>query len=243
MSGKTVLQKRTNAHLEKYLARKGDFDRRRRKLKLDFDTLYRLFADGVSSADIARRAGVSRPRVSVIYEQHFQDLFGISDLERRAKREHERRIKASSRLARAIEKDRVLRAIIKSAQKAGSERRIAPVLTTRPGRNAREGFRHRAVLVDGRPEPVHHLRAVHMAPRSRAYARTTMRRGTLERAKWAIFYIDAASHRRRILRCRSAKLLKALFSPGRERRDIYIPLDQAPNHPRYDFLIDEDNWG
>ena len=236
-----MLQRTGGSPLDAYVARKRAFDRRRRKLHLRFDTLYELFARGLSAAQIARRAGVSRPRIDRIFDQYFGDLFGVSGLERRRLREKELRADAARRLARAIADDPVLTALAKSAAKAG--RRISPILCPRRG-EPRKRFRRRAVLVDGKNvELVRHVRNAQVWPGGIAYATTSIARKSLESARHVIFYIDVASHRRRVIRCRCAALLRALFPAGVKRRHIYIPLDERPEAPRYDFLADVDNWG
>jgi hypothetical protein len=237
----TTVRTATTIRIEDYLSNKSRFDRRRRKLKLDFDALYRLFADGVSSAEIARRAGVSRPRINLIFKQYFRDFFGMTDLERLRRREKQARDAAMRRLVEEIEKDRVLEAVAKSAERGG--RRVAPILAKRRG-EPRKRYRHRAVLVDGRDvEPVHHLRNAQPWPGGITYATTSLSRKSLESSKWSIFYIDVPSYRRRVLRCRNAKLLRALFPAGVQRKHIYVPLDGRPEDPIYDFLADENNWG
>ena len=176
-----------------------------------------------------------------IFDQYFGDLFGVSGLERRRLREKELRADAARRLARAIADDPVLTALAKSAAKAG--RRISPILCPRRG-EPRKRFRRRAVLVDGKNvELVRHVRNAQVWPGGIAYATTSIARKSLESARHVIFYIDVASHRRRVIRCRCAALLRALFPAGVKRRHIYIPLDERPEAPRYDFLADVDNWG
>jgi hypothetical protein len=58
---------RARLHLSKkrrraYLAAQSQFNRRRRKLRVGFARLLDLFASGVSKAEIARCAGLSRTR-------------------------------------------------------------------------------------------------------------------------------------------------------------------------------------
>lgn len=60
--------------------------------------------------------------------------------------------------------------------------------------------------------------------------------------KRTIFVIDVPRYPRRVIRCRSDKLLKRLFSAGQQRVSVYIPLEQSLENPRYDFLADENNW-
>lgn len=238
-----MLQSTAATRLELYRASKAEFERRRRAIRADFDTLYSQFTGELSSAEIARRAGVSRARIRVIFDRYFSDLLGTSILERRQKRARELNENAAHRLVRAITRDRVLSAIFRSADRAKRKRRIEPIISRR-SRDPSKCFRHRAVLVDGREvEPVHHIRnAQRFSPGGIAYATTSLSRKSLEEAQWIIFCIDVASHRRRVLRCRCADLLKALFSAGDRRRQAYIPLDRRPDNPRYDFLADEDNW-
>ena len=78
-----MLQKTVSFRLDVYLANKAGFERRRRKIRLDFDALYSLFASNLSFARIARRVGVSRPRIDKIFQDYFQELIGVSGLERR----------------------------------------------------------------------------------------------------------------------------------------------------------------
>jgi AraC-like DNA-binding protein len=226
-----------------YLARKEKFNRLRRTTKLSFDALHRLFASELTSPEIARRAGVSRPRINRIFDDYFADLFGMTAFERRKAREDKIRQTQIRQIAETIAGDRVLNAIWKSARKVGSRRKIKPVLTMRRGRNLYKRFRHRAVLVDGRPEPVHHLRSERIWPRGgQAYAVTSVTRRELEESTHTIFFVDVPGHRRRVLRCNSARLLRAVFPRGAIRRNVYIPLGRPPSEPVYDFLADEDNW-
>jgi hypothetical protein len=229
------------SRLETYLARKRAFDRRRRKVRLDFDTLFGFFAADASGAQIARRAHVSKERINFIFNRYFSDLFGMTALERRRRSERRSRDDAVRRLAHAIRKERVLAAIRNSAENARPKRTIAPVIGKK--RDVTR-FRHKAVLVDARSvESVHHIRTVRFSRRGTiAYACTTLQRTTLERLKRTIFVINVPHYPRRIIRCRSDKLLKRLFSAGQERVSVYIPLAAAPENPRYDFLADENNW-
>jgi AcrR family transcriptional regulator len=239
-----MLQRAAGSGLAMYLAGKAAFDRRRRKSRLSFDALYGLFASDLSYAEIARRAGVSRPRINRVFDDYFRDLFGMSGLEREQRRQAGARQSAARRLAQAVAKDRILNALLRSVERAGRGRRIEPIICKR-GRDPVKRFRHRAVLVDGRQvEPVHHLRRKRVWPAGGiAYAVTSLSRKALEGSPWTIFYVDVPSHRRRVIRSKSAKLIKALFPPGVARRNIYIPLGRSPEAPRYDFLADEDNWG
>jgi AraC-like DNA-binding protein len=226
-----------------YLARKQKFNRLRRTAKLSFDALYRLFASDLTSPEIARRAGVSRPRINRIFDDYFADLFGMSAFERRKAREGKIRQRRTQQIARAIAGDSILNAIWNSARKVGSKRKIVPILTMRRGSNPSKRFRHRAVLVDGRPEQVHHLRSERIWPRGGGvYAVTSVSRRELEGSTHTIFYIEVPGHRRRVLRSNSARLLRALFPRGANRRNVYIPLDRPPSEPVYDFLADENNW-
>ena len=235
-----VLQVTAQSRLDQYLSQQLEFNRRRRKLKLDFDTLYRLFASGMSSRQIAKRAGVSRPRISLIYNQYFRKLLGITDLQRMKRQLGAARMETWTRVASEISKDRVLRAISRSAAKAGSA--VEPILLERRG-EPRKRFRHRAVLVNGRSvELVYHLQNAHTWPSGAMYATTSVSRSSLESCHWCIFFVDPPSQRQHFIRCRSRDLLKALFDTKTRKTTVYIPLGHRPTLPRYDFLADEDNW-
>src|SRR5262245_60490931 len=67
---------------QKFAVRKQKFNRLRREAKIDFDEFYRLFANGFAFSEIARRAGLSRPRVDLIFADYFSDLFGMTGLQR-----------------------------------------------------------------------------------------------------------------------------------------------------------------
>jgi hypothetical protein len=239
-----MLQSTVASRLDIYLANKAKFERLRRKARLDFDALYSLFQSDLTSGEIARRVGVSRPRIDRIYDDYFSDLLGMSGFERRQRREDQLRETGVRRLARAVSKDRVMTALLKSVDKANRRRRIEPIICKR-GRDPVKRFRHKAVRVDGRAiEPVHHIRNKKICPSGgTTYGVTSLSREELQASTWSIFYVDVAPFRRRVIRSRSTKLLKALFPPGVERKNIYIPLDRKPEEPRYDFLADEDNWG
>ena len=133
-----MLQTAVASRLDAYLAKKAEYERRRRKIRVDFDALYSMFAADMSSARIARKAGVSRPRIDHIYEQYFRDLFGMTGLERRQRREEELREHGVRRLAKAFAKDRVLRASRPTAPSAGarSSRSSASAGATRPSGSA-----------------------------------------------------------------------------------------------------------
>lgn len=238
-----MLQRTVAPRIETYLARRDAFNRRRRKIRLDFDALHGLFANGLSSAEIARRAGVSRPRMDRVFDDYFGDLFGTSGLQRRRTREQEARVKTLRGLAQAIAKDRLLNALRQSAARARRRRTIEPIVLTRRG-EPRKRFRHRAVLVDGRDvEPAHHIRNRKLCPSGgTTYAVTSVTRRELRQSAWTIFYLDVRHHPRRVIRCRNVDLLQALFPPEVARKNVYIPLDRRPSLPRYDFLADEDNW-
>ena len=161
-----------------YLANKAKFNRLRRKSRLDFDTLYQLFSADLTSSEIAKRAALSRPRVNLIYKQYFSELFGMSDRERRERREDRLRQTKANNLARVIAADRVLTAVFKSAEKA--KRRIEPIIYRR-GLNLSRRYRHRAVLVDRKDiEPVHHVcNARQFYPGGIHYGVTTLYRNRL----------------------------------------------------------------
>ena len=220
--------------------KKAAFGRRRRKLRLGFEALQRLFASDVSFAQIAEKAGVSRTRIQHIFNDHYSDLLPFSATERRRKREAERRSLALEKIHQAFLRDGAMRAIVRSAAKAG--RKVEPIIFKREGDPTR-CFRHRRVLVDGKEEPVHRIRNARLLRGERiAYGSTPLTREELKRHRHVIFHVDVPSHRRRVLRCPSARLLKQLFPAGVDRRDVYIPVSGRPDNPRYDFLADEDNW-
>ncbi len=224
-----------------YRDSKAAFERRRRKLRLGFDALHRLFAADHSFDRIAAKAGVSKTRVRHIFGQYFRQAFRVDALERRLAREAERRRQAVDRIVRAFRRDPVMRAVAASASRHG--RTVGPVIH-KMERNVSRCFRHRAVLVDGVDvESVHHIRTARK-PRADgvSYGTTTLTRACLEQSTWIVFYIDVPHRRRRVIRCRSRKLLRAVFSGAGTRRDVYIPVHGVPGKPRYDFLADEDNW-
>ncbi len=220
---------------------KAAFERRRRKLRLGFDALHRLFAADHSFDRIAAKAGVSKTRVRHIFGQYFRQAFRVDALERRLAREAERRRQAVDRIVRAFRRDPVMRALVASAGRHG--RTVEPVIH-KMERNVSRCFRHRAVLVDGVDvESVHHIRSARKPKADGvSYGTTTLTRACLQQSTWTIFYIDVPHRRRRVIRCRSRKLLRALFSGAGTRRDVYIPVHGVPGKPRYDFLADEDNW-
>jgi hypothetical protein len=236
-----MLQRADTSRLRAYIARKHAFDRRRRALRLNFDTLYGFFSSAESGAHIARRAGVSKERINFIYNKYFSDLFGMTARERQRHIEQKLREDAKQQLADAARKDRVLAAIRISAERARPKRKIEPVVRRK---HESAQFRHKAVLVDGKNiESVHHIRTRRLSRRGTiAYGSTTLYRTTLETLKHTIFVVDVRYHPRRIIRCRSDRLLKTLFSARQERASVYIPLEHPLENPRYDFLADEDNW-
>ena len=167
-------------------------------------------------------------------------LTGLERLRAREAKVRERRLRL---IREAIDHNRILKALKASAKKAGSKRKIEAILTHRQSSDSPRGFRRRAVLVDGLVEPVHYLRAERrLRGRGKASTATVLSRTELETSSWVIFFIDVPGHRRRVLRCKSKGLLRALFPWGSQRRSVYIPLDRRPANPRYDFLADEDNW-
>src|SRR5262245_32080422 len=119
-----MLQKLSVSRQELYLANKERINRLRRKAKLSFDALYRLFASGMTSPEIGRRAGLSRPRVNRIFDDYFADLLGMTALERRKAREGKAREARMKRITKAIAVDPILNALRKSARKVGSRRKI-----------------------------------------------------------------------------------------------------------------------
>ena len=122
-----MLQRTDTVRLKAYIARKRQFDRRRRTLRLDFDALYAFFSSAESGAQIARRARVSKERVNLIYNKYFSDLFGMTGLERQRNIERKLREGAEQLRARDIGRDRVLVAVRSSAEKARPKREIQPV--------------------------------------------------------------------------------------------------------------------
>jgi hypothetical protein len=236
-----MLQRGVSTQLDDYLARRRDFNRRKRKLRLGFDALYRLFASKASGAEIAKRAGVSKERINFVYNHHFSDLFGMTALERLRNLEREAKRSALRRLALAVERDRAIKLVRESAGKAPTKPKVEVV--TRTKHQTAEGFRHKAVRVTGRIESVHHIRKSRRGGRRRRnYASTTLYRTTLEKVNWTIFVVDVSGYAVRVIRSKSKKLLQAFFSSNQERASIYIPLEEPPEQPRYDFLRDENNW-
>ena len=236
-----MLQRTDTARLKAYIARKRQFDRRRRTLRLDFDALYAFFSSAESGAQIARRARVSKERVNFIYNKYFSDLFGMTGLERQRNIERKLREGAEQLRARDIGRDRVLVAVRSSAEKARPKREIQPVFREK---HAIGEVLHKALLVDQRNiESVHHIRVVRFSRRGTiAYGSTTLYRTRLEACKRTIFVIDVPHYPRRVIRSRSDHLLKSLFSAGQQRVSVYIPLERWLANPRYDFLADEDEW-
>jgi hypothetical protein len=236
-----MLQRTDTARLKAYIARKRQFDRRRRKVRLDFDTLYGFFSSAESGAQIARRARVSKERINFIYNKYFSDLFGMTALERQRNIERKLREGAEQLRARNIGKNRVLAAVRNSAEKARSKRKIQPVFREK---HAIGKFLHKALLVDDRAvDSVHHIRAVRFSRRGTiAYGSTTLYRTRLEARKHTIFVIDVPHYPRRVIRSSSDHLLRCLFSADQQRVSVYIPLEKPLANPRYDFLADEDRW-
>jgi hypothetical protein len=236
-----MLQRDKSPHLDDYLARRRDFDRRKRRLRLGFDALYRLFASKESGAQIAKRAGVSKERINFVYNHHFRDLFGMTALERLRNLELEAKGSALRRLALAVERDRAIKLIRESASKARTKPKVE-VVTLQKHQVAR-GFRHKAVRVRGKIESVHYLRKARLGGRRRLdYASTTLYRSTLEKVDGTIFVVDVPGYAVRVFRSKSRTLLQSFFSQRQERASVYIPLEGTPANVRYDFLADEDNW-
>jgi hypothetical protein len=241
--GMAKLRKMPASWLDAYLAKKRAFNRRR-KSRIDFDTLYELFARGATSAEIAKRAHVSKERINVIFNHHFSALFGMSALERRRRREQAWQENRARQRALRIRNDRVLVAIRKSAQSAKKKKRIDVVLITKA--SWIKDYRHKAVLVENKSaESVHHIRKARRrrSRRKILYGGTTLYRKILEHSAWTIFVIDVPHYSQRVIRSNNQRLLNTFFSRGQARVAVYIPLDGQPENPRYDFLADEDNWG
>jgi hypothetical protein len=238
-----VLERSTGSQIRAYLERKAAFNRHRRKVKADFDKLYRLFESDLSFKKIAEVAGVSKPRIVEIFRLHFAQFFSVSGSKRRRDIAKRRKDEVANRVARLISKDPVLNAIKASAARAKRKRTIEPIILNRRGPPPKR-YRHKAVLVDGRHvESVHHISTAQVYPGGGlAYGTTSLFRRRLENSSWSIFVIDVPKYRRRVIRCKNLQLLKALFAGNEERRSAYIPLNGRPENPRYDFLADEDNW-
>jgi AraC-like DNA-binding protein len=228
-----------------FMAHKAAFEQRRRHIRMSFERLFELFAKGLSIAEVARRAGVHRSRLSRVYTRYFGPLFGTATaLDRRREQEHARRERTAQRVVKVVARDRVITAIRSSAAEAKSGRTVESILLARSG-PATKHYRHRAVLVDGRDvEAVHHLRNVKRArrPGGLAYSVTTLHRARLARGRWTIFFIDAAGFPRRVIRSKNSDLLKVFFAEGQTRVAVYIPLDGRPDRSRYDFVKDEGRW-
>jgi AraC-like DNA-binding protein len=213
----SVPERTIGSRVQLYVQRRAAFNRRRRKNKIHFDKLYRLFASDLSFEQIAETAGVSRARLRDIFNLHFKDLFGVTGLERRREREKRRRDETLSRVARLISQDPVLKAIKASAAKAKRRRTIEPIVLDRRGEPIKR-YRHRAVLIDGKHvEPVHHIRNARVFSRGGlAYGTTSLSRRRLEDATWIILCVDVPNYRRRVIRSKSARLLKAAVSEKRK---------------------------
>jgi hypothetical protein len=237
-----MLQITGASRLESYLRRKHAFNRRRKKLRLNFDKLFDLFMTEADSAEIARRGHVSKERINFIFNRYFGDLLGMTALDRRRRKEQELRDNAAREVAAKIAKNRLLIAIRQSAQRSGLKPRIEPVIGAKRGRVA--GIRRKAVLVNRKSiESVHHIKKSRPSGNgSRMYGSTTLYRSTLERSGWTIFVVDVPHYPRRVVRSRNTRLLRSFFDDDRTRVSIYIPLQDPAENPRYDFLADEDNW-
>jgi hypothetical protein len=238
-----VLEKSSGSQIRAYLERKVAFNRHRRKVKADFDKLYRLFESDLSFNKIAEVAGVSKPRIVEIFRLHFAQFFSVSGSKRRRDIAKRRKDEVANRVARLISKDPVLKAIKASAARAKRRRAIEPIILNRRGEPPKR-YRHKAVLVDGRHvEAVHHIKTAKVYPGGGlAYGHTTLNRRRLDKSSWIIFVVDVPRYRRRVIRSKHAQLFKALFTGREERKSVYIPLNGRPENPRYDFLADEDNW-
>jgi len=225
------------------VALQARFDGRRRQLKLTFAQLLALFASDLNHAEIAKRAGVSRVRVTALYRQYFAKLFKGSALERRRRREKDQREKIKKQLERVIASDPVLNAIKASAARARPKRIIEPIYLERRGAVAKR-YRHRAVRVNGRSiEAVRHVRNAVPSQVGLTYATTTLSRSQLTGSRWTIFVLDVPGFRRRVIRSRNKDLLKRFFGKRRTKRaSVYIPLRGRPEKPRHDFLADRDRW-
>jgi hypothetical protein len=235
-----MVRKRAAMQSTVYLAQKARFNRKRRKIKLDFDQLYSLLASDVSLNQIARSGGVTKRRINAIYELYFHVLFNKSPLKRAEEIAQLMRTKVADRVARAISADPVLKAIQASA--ATAKTTVRPVLLKRSGDPAKR-YRQKAVLVDGKLEAVHHIQRARRGPgRAISYACTILYRTRLHGGGRRIFVVEVPGFRRRVIRCRDRDLLGAFFAGHQKRVSIYIPLDGRAANPRYDFLADEDNW-
>ena len=237
-----MVRKRGATQSDVYLAHKARFNRKRRKINLDFDQLYTLLASDVSLSKIAQLGGVTKKRINVVYELYFRTLFGMGALERAKQVEELKRTKVADRVARAIAADPVLKAIQASAVRAKPKRTVKPVLLKRGGDPVKR-YRHKAVLVDGKPEVVHYIQSARRGRgRTISYASTTLYRTRLQRDGRSIFVVDVPRFRRRVIRSRNLELLRTFFAEGQKRVTIYIPLDSRPQNPRHYFVADEDNW-
>jgi hypothetical protein len=218
------------------------FNRKRRRIKLDFDQLYSLLASDVRLNQIAKVGGVTKRRINAIYEVYFRDLFGIGPLERARRIDHLKRTKVANEVARAIAADPVLRTIQAPAARVAPKRAVRSVLLKRSGDPAKR-YRHNAVLVDGKLEAVHHIQKARRGRgRTISYAATTLYRTRLQRGGWSIFVVDVRGFGRRVFRSRNRDLLRTLFAGSQNRVTAYIPLAGRPDNPRHDFLSDEENW-
>jgi hypothetical protein len=237
-----MVRKHAATQSDVYLAHKARFNRKRRKITLDFDQLYSLLASDVSLNKIAQLGGVTKRRMNAVYELYFRVFFRKGALDRAKQAEELKRAKVADRVARAIAADPVLKAIRASATRAKPKRTVKPVLLKR-GDDAVKRYRHKAVLVDGKPEAVHHIQSARRGRgRTISYAATTLYRTRLQSGGRSIFVVDVPRFRRRVIRSRNLDLLRTFFAEGQKRVTIYIPLDSRPQNPRHDFLAEENNW-
>lgn len=234
-------------HSTLYLTRQANFDARRRKVRLSFAKIYQLFAStDLSLREIAQRCEVSPARLRTIYDLHFSALLGMSAIARKQKREARRREHRSERIARHRERDELLLAIRRSADRAARKgfspgHRIEPTMASKKG--PLKAIRRKAILVDDHVESVHHIQNRKLSRSGRvAYGTTSLHRHVLAATQHSIFVVDVAGYLRRVLRSRNTDLLAAFFSRSTIAVGIYIPLDHRPQNSRYDFLADEDNW-
>jgi hypothetical protein len=133
-----VLEKSSGSQIRAYLERKAAFNRHRRKVKADFDKLYRLFESDLSFNKIAEVAGVSKPRIVEIFRLHFAQFFSVSGSKRRRDIAKRRKDEVANRVARLISKDPVLNAIKASAARAKRKRTIEPIILNRGDRLQRD---------------------------------------------------------------------------------------------------------
>lgn len=208
---------------EAYANTSGD---RRNKLKFTYDELKEMFDEGMTLESVALAAGVTKQRVSQVYNQFFS--FGIDGYERR------------SAIQLEIARDRGLQALIDSERIAHLGKAVVERgLSMKPVQTGTGPYFHKnAVEING------HLCKIHISRKDtkfagtkyRSYSRILVTGHFLDSYEFVIA-VTGEEGERKIFIIPTGDL-KGLFRKGERRKPLYLPTSEKGAYRTLSPILD-----